>query len=173
MWDYVPHGLTFCRWRGGLAGVGSSRLWSQGVERVDPSPRDRQIKHVLKKKIKWNPSDALPVDTWKLLERRITIGRTMLVDKAWSHDRIATLPDQIGRLRRFVEEHHDRGPIEPRSRRDRAAIVTPSGRINLYDLQKGILEERNHDWSTIVTRSRRDRGLIAARSWSNRGFYWG
>ena len=68
-----------------------------------------------------------------------------------------------------MEEHHDRGPIEPRSRRDRAAIVTLSGRIKFYDLEEGIFEERNRDWSTIVTRSRRDRGLIAARSGLDRG----
>ena len=61
-----------------------------------------------------------------------------------------------------MEEHHDRGPIEPRSRHDRAAIVTPSGRINLHDLPKGILKDRNHDWTTIVARSRRDRGPIMA-----------
>ena len=47
VWDYVPTWFLFCRWRGRVAGVRSSRLWSQGVDRVDRSPRERQIKHVL------------------------------------------------------------------------------------------------------------------------------
>ena len=43
--------------------------------------------------------------------------------------------------------------IAVRSNRDRdtrAAIVTPSGRNHLHDLQKGILEDRNHDRGPIV-----------------------
>ena len=40
-----PRNFLFCRTRGGLAGVGSDQ---SGGDRVDPSPRDRQIKHVLK-----------------------------------------------------------------------------------------------------------------------------
>ena len=48
VWDYVPHGFLFCRTHGDTIGVGSNWLGSQGVDRVDPSPRDCQIKHVLK-----------------------------------------------------------------------------------------------------------------------------
>ena len=45
----------------------------------------------------------------------------------------------IGRLRGHVEELHDRGPIEPRSRRDRAAIVEHLLRNQLHECQTWFL----------------------------------
>ena len=42
----------------------------------------------------------------------------------------------IGRMGKQVEEVHDRGTIKPRSRCDRAAIMTPSWRNHLHNLQK-------------------------------------
>ena len=47
-----------CRTRGGTMGVGSSWVSSRGVDRVDQSPRDCQIKHVPKIYLKWNDRRA-------------------------------------------------------------------------------------------------------------------
>ena len=46
MWDYVPTRFLFSKTRGGMSGVGFGRPWLQGIDRVDPSPPNRQIKHV-------------------------------------------------------------------------------------------------------------------------------
>ena len=59
----------------------------------------------------------------------------------------------IRRRRRLVEEHHDRGPIEPRSRRDRAAIVNPSAWNQFRDPQTTSKVDRDHDQTTITARS--------------------
>ena len=71
----------------------------------------------------------------------------------------------IRRRRRCVEEHHDRGPIEPRSRRDRAAIVIPGGRNHLPELWKVALEASDrgstHDRGPITV----DRGPIVVQTW--------
>ena len=68
----------------------------------------------------------------------------------------------IGRSRCLVEELHDRSPIEPRSRRDRAAIVERSMRNQLHDRQTGCREDLQRDRRPIDARSGHDRG----RSWS-------
>ena len=75
VWDYVPTRFLPCRTRGDTIGVGSSRLGSQSVDRVDPSPRDRQIKHVLQMGSKWIRSERLPDATWQREERRIVIKK--------------------------------------------------------------------------------------------------
>ena len=70
---------------------------------------------------------------------------------------------RIWRRRRRVEEHHDRGPIEPRSRRDRAAIGAPSARNPFHDHRSTVPKHQEHDRRSIVVnrgRSREDRGLI-------------
>ena len=67
----------------------------------------------------------------------------------------------IGRCRRIEEESHDRGAIEPRSRRDRAAILQLSSRIHFNQIRRHFLEHLEHDRRPIVVRSWRDRG----RSW--------
>ena len=74
----------------------------------------------------------------------------------------------IWRRRRHVEEHHDRGPIEPRSRRDRAAIVDPAARNLFHDLRSSFPEHLEHDQCSIVVdrdRSREDRGLLWSSFW--------
>ena len=65
------HTILFCRTRGGARIV---RFGWNGGDRVDPSPRDRQIKHVLQIGSKWIRSKRLPDDTWRHQVRRITIA---------------------------------------------------------------------------------------------------
>ena len=88
----------------------------------------------------------------------------------------------IGRHRRPAEELHDRGPIEPRSRRDRAVIVAPSAWNRFHSIRRRATRDQDHDhgpiaarlWpdrGAIVARSRRDCGPIAARSWHDRGAF--
>ena len=57
-----------------------------------------------------------------------------------------------------MEEHNDRGPIEPRSRRDRAAIVDPSAWDLLHDPRSSFPEHLGHDRRSIVV----DRAKIMA-----------
>ena len=75
----------------------------------------------------------------------------------------------IRRRRQIVEELHDRGPIEPRSRRDRAAI----GGLTWGNRRQSIgwrpTDGKDHDRGPIVARSWRDRCAIVARSWRDRG----
>ena len=66
----------------------------------------------------------------------------------------------IGRHGRPVEELHDRGPIEPRSRRDRAAIVAPSAWNSFHSIGGHAKRDQDHD-----------HGPIAARSWPDRGAF--
>ena len=54
-----------------------------------------------------------------------------------------------------MEELHDRGPIGPRSRRDRAAIVIPGGQNHLPELRKATLEASDRGLT-------HDRGPITA-----------
>ena len=63
---------------------------------------------------------------------------------------------------RFAEELHDRGLIEPRSRRDRAAIVDLPSWIQGHDLGARFQPKKAREEATIETRSPRDRGPIAA-----------
>ena len=70
---------------------------------------------------------------------------------------------QIWRCRRRVEEHRDRGPIEPRSRRDWASIGAPSAWNPFHDHRSSVPKLQEHDLCSIVVnrgRSREDRGLI-------------
>ena len=70
----------------------------------------------------------------------------------WSHhDRWIA----IGRCKQVMEELHDRGPIEPRSSRDRTSFITES----IHDCQTTFSGESG-------PRSTPDRGPIVARSWS-------
>ena len=45
VWDYIPHGSYLCRKRSSPPDVGCDL---DGEDRVDPSPRDHQIRHVRK-----------------------------------------------------------------------------------------------------------------------------
>ena len=85
---------------------------------------------------------------------RLTIKLNRIV-QSWPFPHLK----RIGRLRRIVEEPHDYGPIEPRSRRDRAAITLH------------LLWNRFHDWWSASyrgygARSTPDRRSIVVRSWS-------
>ena len=44
-----PHGNYLCRTRGAMRGVKFDREEERFIDRVDPSPRDHQSRHVLKK----------------------------------------------------------------------------------------------------------------------------
>ena len=197
-------GLTFCRWRGGLAGVGSDQC---GGDRVDPSPRDHWLQHVLKEKSKWIKVDGLPVATWSLsrasdrhrgfigfkssdgcdfsrsgaLHDHLMFIRRLRSFAIWAtrgaswcvrspscgRQRIARSTAivrititwiSIWRRRPIVEELHDRGPIEPRSRRDRAAIGRLTWGNRCQSIKRRSTDGQDHD-----------RGPIAVQSWPDRG----
>ena len=88
-------------------------------------------------------------DAWTSLERPIFIK----------------VASSIGRSRRFVKELHDRCPIEPRSRPDRAAIVKLSLWNRLHEIRRRPTKIQDHDRRTIMARSWRDRGPIVVQSW--------
>ena len=46
-----PHGNDLCKTRGATRGVEFDRDEERFIDRVDPSPRDHQSRHVLKKRI--------------------------------------------------------------------------------------------------------------------------
>ena len=73
----------------------------------------------------------------------------------------------IGRCGRIVEELHDRGPIEPRSRRDRAVIMELLSRNHSHRIRRRPTKLQDHDRLTIVARSWCDRGLFLKQSQSN------
>ena len=60
----------------------------------------------------------------------------------------------IGRFRSFVEELHDRGLIEPRSRRDRAAIGEFTWWNRCQSSGRRSTNDQDHDRGAIVARSR-------------------
>ena len=73
---------------------------------------------------------------------------------------------RIGRRWRLQEELHDRGAIEPRSRRDRAAIEAEMERNHLPELRKSLLEASDRGSSHDRGRSRRDRGsIVELKAW--------
>ena len=59
-----------------------------------------------------------------------------------------------------MEELHDRGAIEPRSRRDRAAIVAPSAWNHFHSIGRRATRDQDHDHGPIAARSWPDRGMI-------------
>ena len=74
----------------------------------------------------------------------------------------------IGRLRGHVEELHDRGPIEPRSNRDRGAFAAESTPrvpdLNFVRICSEIDAQSTHDQATIVV----DHGRSRRKSWRGR-----
>ena len=66
----------------------------------------------------------------------------------------------IGRHGRPVEELHDRGPIEPRSRRDRAAIGLLSASPYFHSIGGRAKSDEDHDHGPIAPRSWLDRGAL-------------
>ena len=150
MWDYVPTRLLPCRTRGDTIGVGSSRLGSQGVDRVDPSARDRQIKHVLQMGSKWIISERVPDATWRREERRIIIKKRGRL--------IAIKPSILLTLHRTADLHRDRG-----ARDQLIAIVHPA-----------VLSSNGADRTgknpRIAVRLSRDRAAIACFPRRNRSY---
>ena len=59
-----------------------------------------------------------------------------------------------------MEELHDRGPIEPRSRRDRATIVAPSAWNHFHSIGRRATRDQDHDHGPIAARSWPDHGMI-------------
>ena len=182
------------------------RIQTQGVDRVDPSPRDQWLQHVRKIRSKWTWSKDLPDDTWKAQNRLIVInahpssivivvfirmhGRRWCSETMVTSHRTADAPrnhglrdraivtihltwSSIQRRRKFVEELHDRGPIKPRSRHDRAAIVEISSWNRFHGIRRRPTEIQDHDRSTIVARSQRDHVPIVVRSWLLLRLIWG
>ena len=169
--------LTDCKWRGGTTGVGCGRHRSRGVDRVNSSPHDQWSKHVRYFLGKWRWLNAADANAWKPLKRWIFIKRMPMVAKPDRAIGSPTLLDQIrrprsfsswqrvdssgssdlhqvaisiGRSERFAEELHDRGPIEPQSRRDRAAIVDIASRNHLHDHRTDPVEDQDHDRGPIM-----------------------
>ena len=69
---------------------------------------------------------------WMLSDRTILIGWLSITPTSFHYGNAWNSPDRwisIGRQRIVVEEPHDRGPIEPRSSRDRDAIKPRSHRF--------------------------------------------
>ena len=75
----------------------------------------------------------------------------------------------IERQRELVEELHDRGAIEPRSRCDRAAIVPPSAWNRSGEFPTCSDGSRRSIHATIGARSWLDRGAIVADRGEKRG----
>ena len=63
-----------------------------------------------------------------------------------------------------MEELHDRGSIEPRSRHDRAAIGELQWRNRLQTIGSRSMSDQDDDCGPIAGRSWPDRDLIVARS---------
>ena len=144
--------------------------WRHGGRRIQPAliaergsrgPESTRSssKHVRKKGLSKGRSNDLPHATWHPEKRSIVIKSKALIGSDGLPDRHQTVPViRIGRQRSVVEELHDRGPIEPRSRRDRAAIGEFKGGNRLQ-----AIGERSTTYQDF------DRGPIVARSWPDRG----
>ena len=117
-----------------------------------------------------SPSDDLPRTTWQPEDLPIgieskdfrCIKRLRLFANWWCTWSDLDQRIFIGRHGTPVEELHDRGPIKPRSRRDRAAI----GLLSASPYFQAI-GERSTAYQDF------DRGPIVARSWPDRGTSWG
>ena len=125
-------------------------------------------------------SDGLPDATWRLESARSSsrespIGRLTLnapPDQAQQARAIVTVPS-LSELHRTAQRNRgrtlrsqcDRTAIEPRSRRDRTAILQLSSRICFVAILRHFLECMEHDRRPIKARSRRDRGRSWRKSW--------
>ena len=155
-----------------------------------PESSDHHIKHMRYIWFKWH--DRMAYLTPRGDKR--SAGSSSKVDTARSRSDHPLTWSSIGRSRRFVEELHDRGPIEPRSRRNQAAITARSSRDHasffvesspraLIGIDWGLRSRFTHDLLTIVARSRRDRGPMVVlfgsemeaellRNWSHNLCQW-
>ena len=143
-------------WRLGGRQMRSERRRSSRRRRSrGPESTRSSSKHVRKKGLSKGWSNDLPHATWHPERRSIVIKSKALIWSDGLPDRHRTVPViRIGRQRSVVEELHDRGPIEPRSRRDRAAIGEFKGCNRLQ-----AIGERSTTYQDF------DRGPIVARSW--------
>ena len=116
------------------------RIELEALDRVDRSPDDHWLQHVLKKENKWIKIDGLPCATWTMLERWIFIKRRALRSRSsprsspiWRQTLIGIVDHAIARswpfvhLRRYRTATRTRGRT-PRSRSDRTAIAARSNR---------------------------------------------
>ena len=164
VWDYVPTQVLPCRTRGGTTGVRSGRLRSQGVDRVDLSPRDRIYNTC--GKLKLSGRDRRDTRSPRVSPRapdlssrgdHQVIGRlaaNVTYDRG-IRDQIN--PDRpltwnaIGRRRQGVEEPTIAVRSSLQSQFFRWGVVS--------SLSTG---DRRRNGTTIVARSRPDRGPIVA-----------
>ena len=124
---------------------------------MDPSPCDRQIKHVLQMGSKWIRSDDLHDATWRHEKRWIFFKSRLR--------KIVIGPFTYLKINRTVQTLRGR---TPRSRRDRAAIGEQTWWNRLYDERTAIDEQSGPrswpDRGVIVARSRPDRGPIVVKN---------
>ena len=137
-----------------MAGVGSDE---SGGDRVDPSPRDRQIKHVRKLGDKWIRSEHVPDATWRREERRIGIEKIGCLS--------TIQPFILLTLHRTADLHRDRGAQDPLIAIVHPAVLSSDG----ADKTGKNLGSRS-DRATIEPRSRRDRAAIQRFPRRNRSY---
>ena len=118
-----------------------------GVDRVDLSPCDRQIKHMRYIHYKWQQSESLPIATWRRMECPISIERTVIFIE-WTTSQSSSRSSQMDgwrwiflmitdrvnldrpphlKLNPTAEKAHGR---TPRSRRDRGVFVVESSPLD-------------------------------------------
>ena len=139
---------------------------------MDPSPRDRQIKHVRKLGDKWIRSERVPDATWRRKEHRIVIKKIGCLS--------AIQPFILLTLHRTADLHRDRGARDQLITIVHPAVLSSDGQrwIHLSIVAHGIRsiaivhsaraqsDGDGTSWknSTIVARSSRDRGDFGAGS---------
>ena len=105
-------------------------------------------------------SDFHHADGTMILIAQTTIAHQAKRDRAIEIIQLTWI--SIGRPRHFMEEHRDRGPIEPRSRRNWTAIAARSSRDNApFVVESPQRSSYGGRWSINTT--------IDARSWPDRG----
>ena len=108
------------------------RIEAKTLDRMDRSPREQQLGHVLKIRI----SDGSPDDMWMRHNRSIVVAissddRDLLRSRSITRTHLDG-PTQLLKIERWIAPHEeprltrDRGPIVARSRPDSCAIVAHS-----------------------------------------------
>ena len=130
---YVAGGVDTSYASDCIRAVGDQR---KGVDRVDLSPRDCQIKHVHYIHYKWQQSESLPIATWRRMECPISIER-IVIFIGWTTSQSSSRSSQMDSWRWIFlmiadRVNLDRPPhlifIGRRSRLDHDAIAAPSAR---------------------------------------------
>ena len=86
---------------------------------MDPSPRDRQIKHVRELGDKWIRSERVPDATWRREERRIVIKKIGCLS--------AIQPSILLTLHQTADLHRDRGARDQLIATVHAAVLSSDG----------------------------------------------